>query len=94
MGQVNSYGESRASERVFGSMRARRGEQPAVKLGRIPGLLRPVPRTERVSPKGVLADAEDSNSRYLMRRIGLPGKRRPLCLKLAAMHQGIDIAGF
>ena len=26
MGQVNSYGESRASERVFGSMRARRSE--------------------------------------------------------------------
>jgi hypothetical protein len=29
MGQVNSYGESRASERVFESMRGRRGEQPA-----------------------------------------------------------------
>ena len=34
MGQVNTYGESRASERVFGSMRARRGEQPAVKKWR------------------------------------------------------------
>ena len=57
MGQVNSYGESRASERVFGSMQARRGEQPFVKNGRIPKLFRPDHRAERVSPKGVLATA-------------------------------------
>ena len=56
MGQVNSYGESRASERTFGPMRARRGEQPAVKYGGIPGLLRADSSAERVSPEGVLAE--------------------------------------
>ena len=64
MGEVNSYGESRASERGLGSMRARRGEQPAVKNGWIPALLRATPRIERMSCKGALADGEDSNSRY------------------------------
>jgi len=65
MGQVNSYGESRASERVFGFMRARRGEQPAVKNGGIPGLFRAEHRAERVSPEGVLADGEELSSNPL-----------------------------
>jgi hypothetical protein len=68
MGQVNSYGESRASERVFGFMRARRGEQPAVKNGGIPGLFRAEHRAERVSPEGVLAEREElwSNTLFLI----------------------------
>ena len=46
-------------------MWARRGEQPAVKNGGIPGLLRADLGTERVSPKGVLAEQEDLSSNPL-----------------------------
>ena len=59
MGQVNSYGESRASEKVFGSMRARRGAQLSAKIAGIPGLRRADQQTERLSPKDVLAEGEE-----------------------------------
>ena len=62
---MNSYGESRASERVFGSMRARRGEQPAVRNGAIPGLQRADRPAERVSPEGILAEGEELSSNPL-----------------------------
>ena len=46
-------------------MRARRGEQPAVKNGGIPGLLRADRSAERVSPEGVLAEGEALSSNPL-----------------------------
>jgi hypothetical protein len=56
MGEVNSHGERRASERDFELPAPAQGAQPSAKNGRIPGLQRAGDRAERVSPKGVLAE--------------------------------------
>ena len=67
MAQVNSHGESRPSERKFGPARRCQGQQPSSKNGAFPGLQRPDRRSERVSPRGVLADRvgfERSCGRY------------------------------
>ena len=53
-------------------MRARRGEQPAVKNGGIPGLFWADNRAERVSPEGVLADRQELSS-------------NPLCLRFQTL---------
>jgi len=66
MGQVNSRGESRPPERVFGSVPPGRGEQAVPKNGRIPGLQRPDRQTESGFADVVWADGEDSNTRYPM----------------------------
>ena len=66
MGQVNSRGESRPLERVFGSVATRQGAQLSAEKAGIPALQRADPRTERLSALGVLADGEDSNSRCLI----------------------------
>jgi hypothetical protein len=64
MGQVNSHGESRRSERSFGRLAAWRGQRRLAENRRIPELQRAERRAERLSPEGFLADGEDSNSRY------------------------------
>ena len=66
MAEVNSRRESRASERDFEPPAAARGEQPSAKNGGIPGLQRADRRTESGFADVVLADVEDSNSRYPM----------------------------
>ena len=50
MGQVNSHGETRASERDFDLPAPAQGAHPAAKNGRFPGLFRVDCWAERVSP--------------------------------------------
>ena len=56
MGQVNSHRESWLLERHSRPAPASGGEQPAAENSGIPGLFRTDHRTERLSPKGVLAE--------------------------------------
>ena len=64
--EVNSRRESPALERDFELPTSAQGERQTAKNGGIPGPQRADRRAERASPKGVLADGEDSNSRYLI----------------------------
>ena len=67
MGQVNSRGESRASESDSEPPAAIQGAQPSTKNGRIPGLFRADQRTERLSAQGILAEGEELSSNPLCR---------------------------
>jgi hypothetical protein len=67
MGPVNSRRENRASERGFELPAPAQGAQPPAKNGQISGLSRADQRTERVSPKGVLAEGEELSSNPLRR---------------------------
>jgi hypothetical protein len=64
MAQVNSRGESRPSERRLRRALALRGQQPTAESGGFRGLQRGGRRTERMLPKGTLAEERDSNCRY------------------------------
>ena len=65
MGQVNSAGESRTSERAFEPPAPAKGAQPSAKNDGIPGLQRPDWGTQRLSPKGILAEEEELSSNPL-----------------------------
>jgi hypothetical protein len=64
MGEVNSRRERCPSERAFGRAVHWQGQHPLDENGAIPGLFRTDHRAERLSAQAVLADGEDSNSRY------------------------------
>jgi hypothetical protein len=66
MGEVNSPGENRPPETGGEPPRPAQGAQLPAENGAAPGLFRASQRAERVSPEGMLADGEDSNSRYLI----------------------------
>ena len=65
MSQVNSHGESRASETDSEPPATAQGAHPSAKSGGIPGLQRADLRAERVSPEGVLAEGEELSSNPL-----------------------------
>jgi hypothetical protein len=96
MGAVNSRGERRSSERDFEPTARTQGAQTSAKNGRIPGLQRPDQPIERVSPEGVLADGEDSNSRYPSdqncRVVGVSMNR--LLVRGAEVRAPIEFLGF
>jgi hypothetical protein len=81
MGQVNSHGERRSSERDFEPTARAQGAQPSAKNGRIPRVFRANQQTKRLSAWATLAEGEELSSNILfLRHQGLTELHRRECV--------------